>query len=215
MMKAGSSSSGTDRTSMSSCSATMSRCGSRTTAALTISRSSGAMSMSTILVRSNRFPLVALARVSSRAAANAMNRRIRLGSSRGLDLTEFAARPRDVHRFGSVANPQLLEDVVHVVLHRRELDVERACDLLVRQTVADQTHDLALAAGQLRSRLTRLLRRHRCDPAEKCARDRGGAEHLVADRRGHRVEELPQRCVARDEAGHTRLGPRDDVVVGL
>src|SRR5262249_51833339 len=140
------------RTSTSaSCSATTSRSGSRSTVSRTISRRSGDMSMSTILVRSKRLPFEGVPRVSARAAPPPTERRIGLRSGRrpgsrplgGLDPVELAARAGGGHRLGPPADAKLLEDVVHVVLHGRKLDPKPRRDLLVREPLADQREDLA------------------------------------------------------------------------
>src|SRR5262245_16048426 len=43
---------------------------------------------------------------------------------------------------------ELLEHAMHVILHRRELDAERAGDFLVGQTLLDEGENLALAKRQ-------------------------------------------------------------------
>ena len=55
------------------------------------------------------------------------------------------ARPRP-----TPLDVELLEDVVHVVLHRRDLDPELHAHLLVREPLVDEVDDLQLARGQAR-----------------------------------------------------------------
>ena len=86
--------------------------------------------MSTILLRSNGFPLGALrASVTARAPnvngsqdRSSIQRAVRSSGVEGLVRVELAARPRDDNRVRSMTDAELLEDVVHVVLHRRNLD---------------------------------------------------------------------------------------------
>src|SRR5215831_11640564 len=85
-----------------------------------------------------------------------MGHGMRVRSSRGsgsragldLDLVETAAPAGDGGNLGTVLHVKLLEDVVHVVLDGRDLDLERLRDLLVREPSAEQRSDLALAARQ-------------------------------------------------------------------
>src|ERR671924_618586 len=85
-----------------------------------------------------------------------MDRWMQLRSSRARSAPgskELDRGPLPAHACGSLAAPahlKLLEDVVHVVLDRRQLDREAGRDLLVRAAVVDQLQDLALADGQPR-----------------------------------------------------------------
>jgi hypothetical protein len=47
---------------------------------------------------------------------------------------------------------QLAQDVVDVVLHRWQFDVEEQADLLVREPLLDELQHLALAGRQVRCR---------------------------------------------------------------
>ena len=61
------------------------------------------------------------------------------------------AQPSD--RRAAARDPELVEDVMHVVLHRRHLEMQPGRDLLVRQPLVEQKRDLELPRRQ------RLLRR--------------------------------------------------------
>src|SRR4051812_5165603 len=52
------------------------------------------------------------------------------------------------HRVQPPGYAQLLEDVVHVALHRRHLDVELLRDRLVAEVLREQMEDLDLARGE-------------------------------------------------------------------
>jgi hypothetical protein len=49
----------------------------------------------------------------------------------------------------STADMELLENVVHVVLYRRHLDVEALGNLLVRESFVDQFDDFSLTKSEL------------------------------------------------------------------
>src|SRR6267143_4041284 len=62
---------------------------------------------------------------------------------------------------------ELLKDVVHVVLHGRQLDRERLCDLLVHKAAVDQLEDLSLSRRQQRQLRTSLIAREPRDSTEQ------------------------------------------------
>ena len=68
-------------------------------------------------------------------------------------------------------NAKLLEDVVHVILHGRELDVQSRHDLLVGKAEVEELHDLELARGELH--LTQ-RRRVPCGERRHPSNDAGG-----------------------------------------
>src|SRR6266511_4949486 len=72
---------------------------------------------------------------------------------------------------------ELLEDVVDVVLDRRDLDRERRGDLLVREALLDQPQDVELPRRQLAlDRLEGALAGERAHAVKQRRRDLGRAQ---------------------------------------
>ena len=123
---------------------------------------------------------------------------------------------RRIHAAASVAtHAQLLEDRVHVVLHRRDLDTERAGDFLVGAACLDEPEDLALALGQPGSRVLRRLPPSDCrqeDPGDAW-RARCPTTHDASDGCNDLAKRRPPRDVTRDTGlracHHVLLGLRD------
>src|SRR3954452_23506128 len=65
-----------------------------------------------------------------------------------LDRVQLAERARGGHGFRAADDVQLVQDVVHVVLDRRQLDLKHDGDLLVREVAIDQTQHLTLSARE-------------------------------------------------------------------
>ncbi len=103
----------------------------------------------------------------------------------------------------------LFEDLVHVVLHRRQLDAELLGDLLVREAGIDQVKDLELPRGQRRG-FAPVDRRVGADPRDGAAAARGERR----DRRRRRCDarhELVEGRLARHEPGDAGLRVRERV----
>ena len=56
--------------------------------------------------------------------------------------------PHPGQRLRAPVHVELFENVMHVILHRREADVERARDLLVGEALLDQDQNFRLALGE-------------------------------------------------------------------
>src|SRR6266700_1533136 len=122
-----------------------SRSGSRDAISRMISRSRGGMSTSTIRIRSKRLPserpgasfAAMRCRVNGSLGASSAQSWIRIRDASDLDLVETAAHAGDRGDLGAVLHLKLLEDVVYVVLDRRDLDPERLGDFLVREPTTE------------------------------------------------------------------------------
>ena len=49
-------------------------------------------------------------------------------------------------RFAASANLQLLQNIVHVILHRADFDAKGAGDFLIRESAFDQFENFALSS---------------------------------------------------------------------
>ncbi|HEV8150478.1 MAG TPA: hypothetical protein VGP61_09880, partial [Gemmatimonadales bacterium] len=56
--------------------------------------------------------------------------------------------PHEHGRLGTPMGAELLQGAVYVVLHRRQLDAQLPCDLLVGQALSNESHDLKLPGGE-------------------------------------------------------------------
>src|SRR5688572_12583837 len=112
-------------------------------------------------------------------------------------------------RLAAARDLQLVEDVVHVVFYRGLLDEQPACDFLVGQATLQQLADLTLACGQaafLCARLGGVLSVAHALEHER--RDARRADQLPAARAVHRLHELSDTAVARNEPGYSRCSAR-------
>jgi hypothetical protein len=74
-----------------------------------------------------------------------------MGSRRNVDISEYAGECQRM----TPTNSGLLEDMLHVNLHRASLDPKFHSDLLIRQSLLDQLMDLLLALAQCAPRFVR------------------------------------------------------------
>ncbi|SRR6266576_1686447 len=74
-------------------------------------------------------------------------------------------------RFAPAVHLELLQNIVNVVLHGRHLDPQPLGDLLVREALVDEPHDLALSVGETRwDSIGAAIGRESGDPAKQRAR---------------------------------------------
>src|SRR5947207_13976154 len=79
-------------------------------------------------------------------------------------------------RLAPAVHMELLQNIVNVVLHSGHLDPQPLRDLLVREALVDEPHDLALALGEMRwDSAGAAIGREGGDPAQQRARYPGWA----------------------------------------
>src|SRR5262245_36981173 len=114
----------------------------------------------------------------------------------------------------TTANAELAEDVVHVVFHSRQRDGQALRDLLVRETSADQLHNLTLARRQDDRQVgTGAVASLRGEPANEGGRDTRGADRLSACSARDGGDELRERPLDGDEAVDARLHMRKQLLL--
>jgi hypothetical protein len=104
---------------------------------------------------------------------------------------------------------------VHVILDRRQLDVQLAGDLFVRESSTEQVRDLVLPVCQfLRSPVLGGSAREVGDTGQQSGRDLRRARHLASTDALDSIRELLQPFLARDISGEAKLGARDRILDG-
>ena len=91
-----------------------------------------------------------------------------------------------LHNLRTPRKPELLENIVNVVLDRRHAQTQLGADLLIGQPVADQRRDLALAPRQ-RQRGIRFVHAH--FPAVQCSKESAGDLRRTGLTTRHDLEE--------------------------
>src|SRR4051794_33144842 len=109
---------------------------------------------------------------------------------------------------GAPAQAGLLADAGEVVLHRARRDVQLLADLVVGQTVGDETQDLELTRRQQRTDRRALAARAAGELAQQVAGELGRDDRPAAVRRDDRLAQL----LTRRALGQVPGGARGDRV---
>src|SRR6266576_3169985 len=120
---------------------------------------------------------------------------------------------------GCLAAPmhlELLENVVNVILHGRHLDAQAAGDVLVRQAIVEQAHNLQLPRREMRRGNAYWLRLRELRQApQQTSRHSRRAQCLTPYCAFQRRHEITERRIARHVPGYPSLSAGAYVAFGI
>jgi len=114
-----------------------------------------------------------------------------------------------------VARTRLVEDVVDVVLHGPQLNVESAGDLLVRESLVDEMQHLAFATRQVLRWRRFPVAGQRLNAVQQRRGDTRSAKQLTAFDRLDGLQQRRHGSVTRDDRRHARLRTGHHIFLSL